>query len=340
MGDWNKFHPQDYQDFNENIIGLKIIGDSNSSSLMILCEKSVHKCTFSPETIQTGGRGIFIFDQISDSNGCAASASVAECYIPTVGYAIVWADYDGLKIYAPSIGIDKVTDIIRPDWEGLNLSKIAYFTGVHYRPKGWYILTCHDSGDTTNNKQIIFDLRNSKPYSPDSDRRWVIAGIFDWPISAFGVVKESGVEKLIGSDYSGYWNQYDNSQNDNGVAIDAYIKLKSYDGGYPQIDKGFVSVGMNYTYYGQFDIDITAYYEHLGDNFSVTHTTSGGVVLGTFVLDQDILGAAEQLVVTAEEIKGWGRTVQLKIGNNEIGQPFRIHGMRINYRPGREILMA
>ena len=339
--DFNKdFNPTSQQPFNSKIIGLRVLGDSLRSILMIFCEHNgVYVCTFDPDTTsQAGGRGVFTFDQISEQHGCASAASVKECFIPNIGLCIIWADFDGLKIYSPAFGVEKITDKIQPDWESLDFANISYFTGTYYRPKNWYIFNCRESGSAANDKQIIVDLYNSNPGNPDPDRRWVIGGLFDLPVSVFGTIKESGVEKLIGSDYSGYWNQYDNGQNDNTVAIDAFFKTKSFDGDYSTYNKAFMSVELQYAYFGQFEIDVKAFYDYTGGTYSVTHTAKGGATLDKFILDQDILGISGQLAIVGQEIKGHGRSIQLRIGNDEVDQPFRIHSLKPNYRAGRPVL--
>jgi len=341
MGEWTKFNAKDYQPFSSVINGLKVIGDSQQSVLTIFCDRGVHICQFTPSVEQAiGGRGAFTFDTLSDSSGCAAPASVQEVYVPNLGYAIVWADYDGLKIYNPAIGIDKMTDKIRDDWDALDLSQIANFTGTFYRNKGWYILNCRSTSGSMNDKQIIIDLNNSNPSAADPDKRWIISGVFNWESSVFGTTRESGVEILLGCDGDGYWNRYDYTQNDNGTAIVGYFKTKSFDAGLPHYRKGLQSLGLHYTYFGKYTLDITAYYDHLGERYNVEHTTTAGVTLGSFVLDQDILGETEQLVVTNQEMRGWGRTIQLEIRNEEEGQPFRIHKLQPQFRVGRQSILS
>lgn len=337
MGEWQSFYTDNNQTFNSAIKGLKVYGDSNSSYLIVLCDRGVYVCNFDPESVQVGGRGVFTFDQISAQHGCISPASVQECYVPTLGLCVVWADYDGIKLYHPSLGIDKVSDKIRDDWETFELGSASKFVSAFYRPKGWYILSVIDDGSTTCDKQIIFDLYNSKPAAESPDKRWVIASFFDLNLTAVNVIRESGVEKLVGSDSTGYWNRYDYGQNDNTAAIDGCFKTKAF--GDPYTEKGFISATLVYAYYGAYDFDITMYYDSHADTYDTTHTAKAyGQRLGEFILDQDVLVGEGDLVISAEEIKGWGRMAQVKMRNTEADQPFRIHRLLLNYRPGRVVL--
>jgi hypothetical protein len=335
MGKWQDFHPDNNQPFSSKIQGLKVYGDSTNSYMLVLCDRHVYIAQFAPETVQTGGLGQFTFDQISAQHGCAAPASVEECYIPGLGFCILWVDYDGVKIFNPSIGVQKVTDKIRDDWEALNLSNISKFTGKFYKTKGWYILSCSSSTSTTLDMQIVIDLYNSNPIQG----KYVIASIFDLDLATVGTVMTSGIEYLVGCDSTGYWNRYDNEQSDNTVAIDGYFKTKTF--GEPYYNKGFQSITFAYAYMGvNTGIDLTLFLDNTTENYYATHNIvlPTGAALGSFVLDQDTLLIGSGMGISGEEVKGWGRTIQVKVRNNEVDKPFRMHRLMVNYKPGRMVL--
>jgi hypothetical protein len=334
MGDWQTFSATDNQSLGSIIKGLKICGDAINSFMLILCERHIYVCQFSPETITTGGSGQFIFDQISAKHGCAAPATVEEVYVSGLGFCVMWVDYDGIKIYNSSIGIQKVTDKIRPDWEALNLGNISNFVGKYYKSKGWYILSCSSSASETLDMQIVIDLQNSIP----AEDKYVIASIFDWDMATLGTVITSGIEYIIGCDSTGYWNKYDDGQNDNGEAINGYFRTKAL--GDSSFNKGFQSITFQYAYMGNYGLDIYLYLDNTSETFytSLDVTLPSGSQLGTFILDQDALMVSGGLAIASEEVKGWGRTIQIRIGNNEVDEPFRIHRMLVNYRPGRMVL--
>lgn len=334
MGDWNKeFSPDDNQPFEDTIKGLKILGDSNTSNMLIILKNGgVYTCTFTPEVAEAvGGRGSFTFNQISERDGCVSANTVKECVTKTGDSIVIWADSDGLKACDVSGKIVKLTDKIQPDWDNINKGQLSNSCAVYYKKKNWYIFIYADSDESTHNRCIIYDLE-----------RWCIVGIFDWAISIAGTVIEGSEEKLIGSDYSGYWNHYDNGQNDNDSAIDAYFKTKAIDGGDFIHDKGWFSLGLQYAYYGAFDLDITIYMETVADTFDVTNTIKdvSGAILNKFILDQDVLGVQGQLISTSEEIRGWGRQIQMKIGNSNADEPFRIHVIEPRFEIGKPIMVG
>lgn len=325
MGDWNKpFYADNVQYFNDAITGLKIFGDDRDSFCAVLTRSGVHICQYNTDLqVVTGGRGIFEFKPISEKHGCQSVLSVQECVTDAGDIVPIWADRDGLKAYAQG-KILKLTENIQPDWDTLNSNYLSDSVGVFYKPKRWYLLFVADEGSTTHNKVIVYDLR-----------KWCVVGFFDWEVSNAGIViDDDGEERLIGSDYSGYWNTYDDSQNDNGVAINAYFTTRADNGGLPFRDKALKSIAIQHAYFGKYDIDISVLFDHTGERYDVTYETEAPTVLGNFVLDQDALGVTGQLVPAAVETRGWGRVIQIKVGNSEEGQPFLIHNMTGYYMYG------
>jgi len=328
MGKWKEFHPDDYQDVEGTITGLKVYGDINESNLIIFTNNSIHRCVFEPSIgANVGGRGVFRFNTISEKHGCISQFSIQECLTTEGAIALIWADNDGLKaLYGDTVV--KLTDKIQPDWDNLNIDDLNESVGIHYKPKRWYLLSCSRGRSTTNNRIIVFDLRN-----------WVVAGYFDWQISAFGIVRDDGVDKLIGSDYSGYWNTYDSGNSDCGSGIDAYFSTKSFDGNEPFIDKGFSACLLQHTYYGEYNLDIKAYYDYATDSYSTSYTVEAiGTKLGVFLLGTDKLIGTGGLVTKAAEIKGRGKNIYVRISNSDADEPFKIYGMKIIYSRGRMVL--
>ncbi len=328
MGDWNTFHPDDFQYFPQKITGLKVYGETNQSILLVFTENSIHQCIFDPETgVNVGGRGTFRFDLISTKHGCISPFSIQECLTPDGNILIIWADADGLKALSGT-QIMKLTDKIQPDWDALNPARLDDVVGIYYKPKHWYLLLCSTGSNATNNRVIVYDLRYMS-----------IAGYFDWPISSIGIVRSGGIDYLVGSNYSGYWNTYDSGITDNGVAISAYFRTKSYDGGDPLYDKEFNAVGIHHTYGGVSNFDLRLYYDYLSKAYSTTYTTTApGTPLGTFVLGIDFLSGVNALVIAAHGITGRGRNVQVRVSNSSLTESFKIYKMQLVYTRGRMVL--
>ncbi len=333
MGDWNKpFTPDNEQYFESAITGLMVLGSSGQSYMYVFTKQSIHICIFDP-TIgdAVGGSGTFRFDQISNMHGCISPYSIRECYTDSGVLILIWADSDGLKAMTGDNNIVKISEKIQPNWDTLNADKLDISSAIYYKPKRWYIFLCNTGISETHDSVIIYDLRYG-----------CIVGIFDLRISSMGIIRKDGVEKLIGSDYDGYWNMYDTGDNDNDVAINSYFITKEYDGGSPYLNKTLKAIELNFSYYGDFIFNITAYFNHAGafyTKYTTTHVASSeDIPIDDFKLDQDTLSAVGQLAIQSEEMRGLGRTIQFKIENNEINEPFRIHRILGVYQPGRTVL--
>ena len=330
MQNWNNPFPDNNdQLFDDTITGLKILGDRNNSFMLVFTNTSIHACDFDPSVGSTvGGDGAFRFTPISYSHGCVSRHSTRECTLENGQIVIIFADSDGLKLIDSSLNITKLTENIQPTWTALNASRLKEAIGFYYKPKRWYGLICSSAGSTTHDTVIIFDLQFR-----------VVVGIFDWVMSTAGLVTIDGVASLVGSNYSGFWNQYDTGQNDNTAVINGYFRTKAYDGGLPLNNKGFRSLAVHHAYFGVWDIDILAMFDQSLSSYStsVTSTTSAAK-LGDFILDQDRLGSVDQLVVASAELAGHGRLVQYEISNKNADEPFRIHRLIGTHRVKKEIL--
>ena len=331
LGDWDKFHPDDYQDFEENITALKTIGENTQSVLLIFTQRSVTACYFDADIGSVvGGRGIFRFEGVSNRQGCIAPLSVQECLMQDGSATVIFADYDGLKAFYGG-QIVKLTDKIQPDWNNLEPKRLDDATGLNYKPKRWYLFSCTTSGGTTNDRVIIFDLLN-----------WTITGYFDWTINTFTTIVASGVESIIGSDYSGYWNTYDDTYNDNGAAISARFVTKAYDGGEPFTDKGFAGINFLHEYYGTYNLGYTIFYDFSTRVLTGAYTPSShglGGLLGSFVLGTDRVGLATGTIIAGKEITGHGRLAQIRIENAGVSERFAIYRLSLLYKRSNMVII-
>lgn len=329
MADWLEFHPDDWQDFNEPIIALHVLGDVNNSILVVLCSHSIHYLAFDPSLGEIiGGRGTFRVDQISSMHGCVSAMSVQECTTPNGQLVLIWADADGLKMMNTSTTIVKITDKIDPTWDDLELSELDESVGFHYKLEQWYGLACRNTGSDWNDRVIIYDLRN-----------FVVSGIFDWNMQSVGIIRDSGEDILVGSDNEGTWYQYNTGTDDDGDAIDAYFITKSYDAGYPILAKRYRSVNLSYNYYGNYDFEAILFLEAGADQYRKTITATSGydtfddeIIIGTSVLASDT-----EMAIQGAEIFGEGRHARMKIRNNSADEPFKIYRLQMTYEPGRMV---
>ncbi len=334
MGSWTTFSATDIQYFEDTITGLKICGDGNEAVLVIFLRNGgIYSCQFNTSIGgEAGGALCFTFNRVSEKHGCASQFSVQECVLDNGTIVLIWADWDGLKAAIPAantVGIDivKLTENIQPDWDNLNIAKLTDSVGVFFKRRRWYLLFCTDGSDSTHNKVIVFDTRYWKPIA-----------FWDWAVATAGIVKISSVGSLVGCDYSGYWNQYDIEESDNGTAISGYIYTKSYNGsvGYPMpfTKKRFKSVGMEYSLLGAYPIDITAFFDDQSQSLTTLTYNPGGAQIGVdFQLDVSSFAIDAQLAMHAQRVFGIGKNIQLKIGNGNIDQPFRIHRVQVAFQP-------
>lgn len=329
MADWTTFSSDDEQYFNDTITGLRVFGNSANeltSVLMIFTKNGgIHACRFAADISDgAGGYGIFVFEDISGKHGCVASKSVQECVMNDGSLIVVWADHDGLKCCTPDMKVIKLTDNIQPTWDALNAAQLSNAFGLYYKPRNWYMFFCANGTSTTHDRVLIFDTRVFKCVS-----------FFDWAVSAANIVRISGIEYVIGSDYSGYWNRYDYGQNDNTAAINAYFYTRAMDNGYPLQEKGFMSINFQHALLGEYTINFQAYYDDRSQYTDSVTYSSVGTALGAFVLDQDVLARDSTLAMGSKEIAGRGHNIQLRVSNATADQPFRIHRMQVAYRMGR-----
>lgn len=332
MGDWTEFHPDDYQDFNEPIKGLCVLGDVNNSVLVVLCTRSIHYAAFDADMgAIIGGRGTFRFDHISYVHGCISPYSVRECVTPEGELVLIWADTDGLKMLSPAYKIMKVSDKIDPTWKALDATQITKSIGFNYKTRQWYGLIVRNGSSSANDRVIIYDLR-----------KWCVSGLFDWPMSTAGILKTTGQDILVGSDNSGYWMQYDYGDDDNGAAITAWFITKSFDGGFPLLDKRWSSINFQYQYVESDTLDIINYYDYgrtASEVGSSLVTQSQYVGLGDFQLDLDVLADANgNYAISGVETSGSAQYCMTKIYNDTLSTPFKIYRMQLTYKPNRMVI--
>lgn len=330
MGDWTEFHSDAYQDFNEPIVGIRVLGEANNSILVVLCTKSIHYAAFDADMGSIiGGNGSFRFDHISYVHGCISPNSIQECVTPEGEIILIWADTDGLKLLSPSLKIMKITDKIDATWNALDFTQLQKSIGFHYKTKRWYGLVCQTNGHGTNDRVIIYDLRN-----------WCISGIFDYQLDAVNALKTTGTDILVGSDNTGYWWQYDNGYTDNGTAINAYFKVKAFDGGIPLYDKRWVSVNLQHARFDADTLTVNTYMNYGQETNQFTFITDAGyAALGTFIMGTTWIGdETGDYDIAGTEITGSGQYCQLRIGSTTYNHPFKIYGIQLTYKPSRQVL--
>jgi hypothetical protein len=329
LGAWNTFHPDDFQNFEENITGLKVIGTGNQSVLMVFTQHSITQCIFDAEMSSViGGRGTFRFEKITNSHGCVSPYTIQECLLDDGSIVLIWADLDGLKAYQ-SGNILKLTDKIQPTWDGLSFSRLDDAVATVSNYKRWYLMAYSESGNTENNKVLCFDLRNM-----------TVGGIWDWDINALNTITSGNIEYIIGADNDGYWNIYDSGTNDNGAAIDSYFYTKTYDGNEPFTDKGFKAINWQHEYKGNYALGYTIIYDFINDyagSYVPTNMGLGGR-LGTFILGINKVGASSGSVIAGREIKGRGKTAQIKISNGGLDETFEIYRLSLLFERGNLVI--
>lgn len=262
---------------------------------------------------------------IPGSPGCVAPQSVAqgEGLGFHLGFDGVWL-YDGNRFIKIS---EPIQDIIA----NINPSYIQNAFGVYRNGLYWLFYTY--TGQTTNQKCIIYDAYRSNPYE---DRNvWferdglamncpvLFSGVGDANELLAGTSADTGFVYRL--DYSA--DGTDDTSNVKGIAQSKYFNMD-----YPYLVKRFPKIFIRY--YNSKGTLLFNWYTNRGattGNFSISQSQTG-VVLGSFTLDTDSLVESvegthtERLPDTAI-----GRDISLKITHDDTGGVPVIRDIQIDW---------
>lgn len=251
--------------------------------------------------------------RMSGSPGCNAPQSVAQG--DGLGFHLahdgVWM-FDGNKFLKIS---DPIEDLI----DGINSSYIQNAFGV-YR-NGYYWLFYTKSGQTTNQKCVVYDVAMSNPYI--GKNVWYERDnlAMNCPVVFTGTGDDN--ELYAGTSANTgfvYRLDYSATDDDAGSNISATYQTKYYNAGMPHLVKRFSKVHITY-YHAKGDLYVYWYTSKgavMGD-FTLPLTQTGAV-LGSFVLGTDKLSEASENTHTERlPDTAIGKDISLKFYHNDKG---------------------
>lgn len=175
------------------------------------------------------------------------------------------------------------------------------------------------------------------------------APITDWNVTKFIVYTDSDGTKHLygGSSVESYVYEFESGQNNNGVAINATLETKSYDCKLPGQVKYFAFIDVFYSMvYGAltYEVLIDEISSAVGTK-SLGNSNDGGIGVGSQIMGEFIVGEELDETATFASLQQnnrfripvnfkKGQTISVRFTNNNIGEDFKINGIKIYYQPG------
>lgn len=263
--------------------------------------------------------------RIPGSPGCVAPYSVAQG--DGIGFHLA---FDGVWMFNGN-GFIKISDPIEDIIKSINSSYIQNSFGV-YR-NGFYWLFYTPSGQTTNQKCIIYDLNLSNPYT--GKNVWFERdGLSMNCPCLFNGVGDANEIYAGGSASTGFVYRLDYSSTGADVTsnIEATYQTKYLNDKLPTLIKRFSKIRLRY--FNSKGSLLVYYYLTRGakvDNFSMS-VTQTGVPLGSFTLGTDVLSEdVERLHIERLPDTAVGTDISLKFVHNDTGTPPIIREGEIDY---------
>lgn len=263
--------------------------------------------------------------RIPGSPGCAAPYSVAQG--DGLGFHLAHDGiylYDGNKFILISDPIDEIIDNINPSY-------VQNAFGI-YR-NGYYWLFYTESGQTVNQKCIVYDVLRSNPYA--GKNIWYERDdlAMNCPVVYQGIGDDN--ELYAGtSANTGFVYRLDFSSNgdDDGADIESTCQTKYFNDGLSRIVKRFSKIHINY-YLASGEV-LVYWYTDKGlksGSFSIPITNTG-VKLGSFVLGTDTLSEDTETTYTKRmPVSCIGKDISLKFYHKGAGTPPVIRSAEIEY---------
>jgi len=244
----------------------------------------------------------------------------------SVSSAAEYGDYKAASLMGPSMMHEYVKQYV-------NLSYIANFHGVYYPPWRAIIFFVTSAGQTTNDMALIY-FTDRPP-----GEAWMVHNNADYAsgydASASAVLHDftNGSYKLYTGDYVGeVWklDQADRNDNANGYYGGFTTFYDSF--GNPRVNKHYNSIDLVIEPKGEFELVVNSYIDGAEIVGSVTMMAGGTDPLGTFMLDDDVLGGDK--LQDARLLLGYiGRRIQYEIYNSVAGEDFFITEYMTDFKP-------
>ena len=233
---------------------------------------------------------------------------------------LVFLSSKGIAVF-DGIRSVNISEKIQGTIDGLATSRNQYSQSITYRKRNQYQLSISNSGSDTHNRVLVYDYLN---------RAWsIFVGI---NANCFINTRRSDdVERLYHGDYAGLVYLNDNTNNDNGTAIDGYWKSRAIDLD-SAIMKIFRHIAVFANQQGSYNLNIEYEVDFGGKGGSTTMTLSlagGGSNWGTLVWGTNTWGGGT--VVDARKNLGVsvGRYIRIRFRTNSTDTPFTVLGFEL-----------
>lgn len=244
-----------------------------------------------------------------------------------------------------------ISDNIQSSWDLMNLSMAKWTSPlvshgwefeVESDPSNWQIWfhVPHLTSDYKN-RIYVYDTRFNS-WSKFSITASCLGAIVYGKSSTYGDLGDTyssyyqqiqyfmaeGSSIMCIGDYTGMLHQYGSSNNDNGIAIDAYWVSPWLDMGIADFNKRFYRATALLERYGNYDLNVYFYRNWNEVTPSYTKTIS-------------LSGSADDVMVERRlDFTTQFRSLQLKFGTDDLASPFILHKFIINYLPKGQTLVT
>lgn len=297
------------KDDGQVITGMKVLADR----LVIFKTRSIYNVFFTgdadiPFILPGGGKS-------NSSVGCVGPYSIQE-----VNNGLVFLSHDGFYFY-DGFNSFKISDKISTTLLGYNTTRFNQTVSLVQKDKNRYWAAMPDSGQTNNNKIVVWDFFNNA-FS-------IYSGV---NASAMATIFVNGdEERPYFGDYLGFTYRADTGTSDNPsgaeTAIDAFYttnwrvygdlidqKATPHIALYHQNANTVLS--LSYTY----DFED-------GDQFTQTFSLATSTdVYGTAVYDSAVYAGSGGAVIR-RDLKSRGRVIRFKFSNSVVNETFQVDGM-------------
>ena len=241
-------------------------------------------------------------------------------------------------IAAQNYGDYKIASLIRSSFidkwirENVDLTKISQFHGVYdpvLRAVKYFVVR---SGQTTINTALVYFIdRDPSEAWMIHDNQFFASG---YSAASSALIKyAAGDYRVYTGGYSGFlWSTERADRNDDNNGYYAGFKTPPLSLENPRISKRFPNGRLITTPKGNWDLQINWWVDGNIQNGTTVALDPQGGVLGSFVLDTDVLGGNE-VVDTRFELGQEGKRIQLEVFNSAANQDFFISNVLIDFVP-------
>jgi hypothetical protein len=232
--------------------------------------------------------------------------------------------------YFDQIRTNELSLLINPELETVNQSRLDQVAAIYYKHR--YYLAYSESGQTYNNKILMYDRRYNSWWKWDNIRA-----------NCFMIYEDSNnVEHFLwGDDNSGQVYEFDHSRNDDETAINSYFTTKAFNADKFDIQKTFYYVDILFR-----NVSGTVTLQAIIDGQTITKEASVGVTgdiagLGASLIGDWMFGDDGIDTVTTNQnvtqpkrimVRKKARTLKVKISTSALNSYFSLLDLSLAYK--------